>query len=566
MKKPISILLAAFIVLLPLSAWLVGGIFGRQEVVLLACVVLLAALFSYILFQIICKTQISVSFTVLDLSVFLFLLYGLANIVFVRHFNISLFVVYKWFAVFCAYLLCRVILHKNILMYALVLSGLVQSAIAILQKFYVLGNNNIFFDVTGSFSNPGRLGGFLAVAFVAAFCLLRNAVKNKSLKQILLLSVSLVFLFYALVLADSRAAFVAVFCGVAVYFFPFVRKIFIKHKIVFTSIFLAIIIFGGLLLFNYRQGSANSRLLIWRVSADMISDKPVFGHGITSFDEKYMHCQAAYFNENPNSKFIAVADNVAYVYNEFLHVSVEMGILGLMFLLLIFYCAFFSKKQQSQKAVLAVLLGFSMFSYPTEIFILLFLFAIILSCTNTKKLYEINLSRYWMIICCFIVVCACILTLKTELYLTNASHKFTQLHENEKQTKEYILKHYKRLKYEHEFCRIYTNWLMKNPSEKEIFNVLELFPSSENYCIFGEYYVEKEMYEKAEECFNISANMLPNRILPNYNLFKLYQNLGDEENTMRMAKKILSQHIKIENTQTIRIQFEVEKYLQANSL
>jgi hypothetical protein len=59
------------------------------------------------------------------------------------------------------------------------------------------------------------------------------------------------------------------------------------------------------------------------------------------------------------------------------------------------------------------------------------------------------------------------------------------------------------------------------------------------------------------------ALMTPNRILPNYNLFKLYQKSGDKEKTLFMANRILSQHIKIDNTQTIRIQFEVENYLKS---
>ncbi|MDR2292602.1 MAG: hypothetical protein LBE11_03915 [Prevotellaceae bacterium] len=127
----------------------------------------------------------------------------------------------------------------------------------------------------------------------------------------------------------------------------------------------------------------------------------------------------------------------------------------------------------------------------------------------------------------------------------------------------YIHKYYRRLKYSHEFCRIYVSWISKNILENEIFNVLELFPTSETYCIFGERYVQKGIYCKAEEYFKIASSMTPNRILPNYNLFKLYQKSGDKEKASLMANKILNQHIKINNTQTIRMQFEVENYLKS---
>jgi hypothetical protein len=452
------------------------------------------------------------------------------------------------------------------LMYAIVISGFIQSVIAILQKLYIIGNYNIFFDVTGAFNNPGKLGGYVAVAFVAAICLLNIAIKNKSHPQILFLFVTSVFLFIALILADSRAVFVGVLCGISICFYHKIHSIYKRHKIVFSIIFFVSAILIGLFLFNYRQGSANSRLLIWRVSADMIFDKPLSGHGITTFDQKYMNYQAAYFDKNPDSKFIPVADNVAYAYNEFIHVTVETGIAGLLILLFVFYSAFLGKKQYSQKAVLAALLAFSMFSYPSEVFPLLILFPIIIGYIETKPFRKICLQRGIFIIVGVSLLLLIYINIRSELYFRKASAELVQIRENNRPAKEYIGKHYNRLKYDHEFCRFYTVWLKENYSESEIFNVLELLPTSDNYCIFGERYVKNGMYCKAEECFKTASLMIPNRILPNYSLFKLYQKLGDKEKTVMMANKILNQHVKIINTQTVRIQFEVENCLKSDSL
>ncbi|MDR1199151.1 MAG: O-antigen ligase family protein [Prevotellaceae bacterium] len=566
MKRTVSILLSLLVILLPFGTFTFDGIFRKQEVILCSCCLLSAILLAYLIFLTVNGKRIPVSISILDISVTLFFVYSLMHLLLAKQLQVSEIIVYKWLAVLCIYTLCRIVLHKNMLMYAIVISGFIQSVIAILQKLYIIGNYNIFFDVTGAFNNPGRLGGYVAVAFVASICLLNIAIKNKSYPKFLFLPVASVLLFIALILADSRAAFVGVLCGISVYLYPKIHSLYRRHKFIFTVMLFTSVIFIGLFLFNYRQGSANSRLLIWRVSADMVCDKPLSGHGITSFDRKYMHYQAAYFDKNPDSGFIPVADNVAYAYNEFIHVTVETGIAGLLILLFVFYSAFLSKKQYPQKAVLAALLAFSMFSYPAEVFPLLILFPVIIGCIETKPFVKICLQRGIFIIAGIALLLMIYTNIRSELYFRKASVEFVQIRENNRLTKEYIGKHYWRLKYDHEFCHFYTAWLNENYSENEIFNVLDLLPTSDSYCIFGEKYVKNGMYSKAEECFKIASLMVPNRILPNYSLFKLYQKLGNKEKAVMMANKILNQYVKIINTQTIRMQFEAGNCLQSDSL
>jgi hypothetical protein len=299
----------------------------------------------------------------------------------------------------------------------------------------------------------------------------------------------------------------------------------------------------------------------------MITDKPMFGHGISSFDRKYMQYQSAYFEENTDSEFITVADNAAYAYNEFIHITVESGILGLLFLTLMFCFIFMAEKLICQKSSFAALLAFSMFSYPSGVFPLLFLFPLIAGCINSKPVRQINLPRIILFILSILLLCGLYLNLKSELYFRNASCQLRQIEKNnskiDEETNNYVLQHYKRLKYYPEFCKTYAIWLSNNFSENGLFNALELFPSSENYCFFGELYLENGIYGKAETCFKTAASMTPNRILPNYCLFRLYKKYDNKEKAILTAKKILSQPVKIENTQTIKIKFEVENYLKS---
>lgn len=566
MQKSISLSVFVLIILLPLNLPLFDGAFQAQEIIVCSCCLLMLSLFALCVCLAVRKKRICLHFSVLDLSVFLFFAYSVLHLCFIKHLHVGEAVIYKWLSLFFVYVLCRMLTNKSILLYSIVLSGILQSAVAILQKLYLIDANNSFFDVTGTFSNPGVLGGYLAVAFTVSAHLLRKAAKNKSRIRMLFLCIALLITGIALVLADSRAAFTGVFFGIMICFYSEIRSIFIKHKIVFAAIFLIIVVVSGLFLFNYRKDSALSRLLIWRISADMICDKPLTGHGITSFEQKYMLYQAEYFAKNEDSKFVSIADNVPYAYNEFIHISVEMGILGLLLLLFMLYSVFSSGRQFGKKSAFAAFLVFSLFSYPAEIFSLLFLFPVIAAGINTKILKIINLSRTVMIICGFILVCSIYVSLKSELYFRKASYNFREAVVSNEKTGRFIVSHYGRLQYYPEFCKLYVKWFGNNISENELFNVLALFPSSENYCYFGELYFANGMYSKSEQCFETAALMTPNRILPNYGLFRLYQKSGNMAKAAEIAYKIVNQTVKIENTQTIKIRFEAENYLNNNGL
>ncbi|WP_321287534.1 O-antigen ligase family protein [uncultured Sunxiuqinia sp.] len=100
---------------------------------------------------------------------------------------------------------------------------------------------------------------------------------------------------------------------------------------------IAIALLGGsYLLYQQKKDSANGRLLIWQVSWEMIKDKPLLGHGYRAFQAKYMDHQAIYFKNYPNSRLSILADNVKHPFNEFLKVTVEFGLGGLLLVLAFF--------------------------------------------------------------------------------------------------------------------------------------------------------------------------------------------------------------------------------------
>lgn len=84
-------------------------------------------------------------------------------------------------------------------------------------------------------------------------------------------------------------------------------------------------------IYQFKKESADGRLLIWKVSTHIIKDNPLFGVGFDRFKTHYMDAQATYFIENKDASEVMRADNNYYAFNELAQLTVENGIIGLVF-------------------------------------------------------------------------------------------------------------------------------------------------------------------------------------------------------------------------------------------
>ena len=62
-----------------------------------------------------------------------------------------------------------------------------------------------------------------------------------------------------------------------------------------------------------------------------------------------MDYQAAYFEKHPNSRFALLADNVKHPFNEYLSITVQFGLIGLLILLSSFTLA--TEKHHQEKGI-----------------------------------------------------------------------------------------------------------------------------------------------------------------------------------------------------------------------
>jgi O-antigen polymerase len=104
----------------------------------------------------------------------------------------------------------------------------------------------------------------------------------------------------------------------------------------------------------------------------MLKDKPLTGFGHKGFQANYMNYQAQYFEQNPDSRFKQLADNVTHPFNEFIKIAVNYGVIGLLLyalLISIIFRKLFKSKHPQKNILFGVFVSFitlSFFSYPLQ--------------------------------------------------------------------------------------------------------------------------------------------------------------------------------------------------------
>ncbi len=404
----------------------------------------------------------------------------------------------------CIFIISWSFLGYRRLRYLLVAAGLLQAFLVFGQLVGVFPSRHLLFSVTGFMGNPGQMGGFQAVSLSCCLSLLRECKGRKFRKwtvaAVLLLSVSLA-------VSDSRAGMVAAVAGAVFVYRDKLQGLFKRRKyLVPVCIGTVAAVAAGL--YFYRSGSVDARLLVWRVSLDMIADKPLTGFGPGNFPYHYMLYQADYFMTRPESSFAAVADNVLYPFNEYIKLAVELGLLGLILFIAALCIIWRRSKSREGFAPLVALLVFGFFSYPSDKLLLASLLPLAAGAVLNDNTAH-NRIRIRLIAASVAAVAA---------------------------------------------IWIYAGSGIVHPAEKYAGT-----PNCETWCDLGEACENDGDYVQAENYYRTASYMVPTRLRPNYLLWKLYIGSGRETEAREMARKILSMPLKVENTFTLRVRDEVRK-------
>ncbi|MGV8090431.1 MAG: O-antigen ligase family protein [Mangrovibacterium sp.] len=450
--------------------------------------------------------------------------------------------------------------------------GILQAIYGILQYIDKYPSNHKDFSITGSFDNPA---GFIAVLSLLSPIGVYWCIKSKRLEQrLIFFSVGLIL--FSIILAGSRTGVLAVVFSTIVIFvaeFQLFSKIKNLKSTKLTIIpAIIVILLVSFIFYKWREDSSNGRLLIWRVSTEMIKDKPLLGYGHSGFHANYMDYQARYFKVHPQSKYRQLADNVKHPFNEFIKITVNYGIIGLLFYLSLLGIILW-KTMNTQNLYRSVLIG-------------VYISFIILSCFS----YPLQYAPIWFLLGCFILVLFSKEFPKGKMSIIGKIHIigisvagiafFSFKMYNEMQWKtiavkslqgqtQQMLPQYERL---YPYMRNNALFLYNYGAELNLAKQHRKSITLLNECQvkFNDYDLQMLLADnfyhigdtlKSIQTYQHAANMIPCRFLPLYREFEIYKDTGNINEATSIAQKIVGKQIKVNTKTVVTIIERAENYL-----
>jgi O-antigen polymerase len=569
---------------------------------------------------------------------------------------------------------------------ALSVGGLVQAIYGNLQLWGYFPSNHGIFKMTGSFFNPGPYSGYLAAVFpislgfylfnipfsiipkqnptylklisffnftIALFYKItlkthffnnnnreisppeeqkRSSMQSGYVTMKSFYLITIICICLVLPASRSRAAWIAVtvsslylisekfqlFQQIKTYFNTRLKKL----SLLFSLVILFITIGAGL--YHFKKGSADGRLLIWKVSAEMVKDKPVFGHGYDGFKKHYMDYQAEYFKKNPDSEEAMFAGDNNYAFNEPIQLMVENGAIGILLLIATILLVFFRKyrilesketreesiyqkpeeiyslsppsdqisirqREQEQyllhisRAVILSIMVFGLFSYPMQILPIKICLAVSFAITTatlrrkgktnilqpicTNKKIQLALKSI-LSLGCFGLLCLAtghLTHIKTAYTNWKNAFDLYNIGIYDECLSDYK-KAYPLLKTNGDFMTNYGKALSMAGKHVEAVEVLQLaskyYPNAVVYNALGDSYKKLEQTNQAEQAYLHAWHMNPSRFYSKYLLAKLYNETGQKEKAIEVAKELLKKDIKVGSTAIEEIKEEMKKIIE----
>lgn len=210
----------------------------------------------------------------------------------------------------------------------------------------------------GVFYQVNAMASFLVTGIVVSvYLLFRPITDQRRILQVFLI-ITLTLATYVMVATGSRIGLISALLALILLligFFPQVKKRPVRALVILSTIMCASwLAQEGLhktLDKSYRLVEANysdQRMVIYKVSVDVIAQSPLLGHGIGSFMEKWGRASADFHAQNPD---IAMPGYLAHPHNELLQWAIEGGIVAVLGILIaasaILWLAVYSKKRRN---------------------------------------------------------------------------------------------------------------------------------------------------------------------------------------------------------------------------
>lgn len=460
------------------------------------------------------------------------------------------------------------------------LFGVAQGAMGLWQLLGYGTSNHGFYNITGSFFNPGPFGGYMAiVGVVSAAILAKNYPDGEKFNTdklvFVVAAIALCVSVLVLPASMSRTAWVAFAAGLVVVGF---RNRLVKSIVAsmrwWWFVVIGVVGIAALVgTYNLKSQSADGRLLMWKVSARATADKPVMGHGLSYFPSVYANAQAEYFEYHTGEEL--VAGSPEYAFNEYLQIAIELGYLGLLLFLIAVVAAVRTLlkspvvSQSSLGIGLIALLVFALGSYPFSLmpFLIFLTVALAAASTNERGLLLNAPSKIALALFCLLLCVWGSLRVDSQPY--REWKKINMLYQAKQY--QYVISEYEKLYPDlsdnPRFLFEYGHALGLAGEPQRAIEVLEsgrrLSSDPMYYNVMGNNYKDLGDTARAERCYRQAYRILPSRIYPLYLLVKLHHEHRDTVRTIEVGKLLLSMPDKVSSPASRDIRHEVRAIIDS---
>lgn len=463
------------------------------------------------------------------------------------------------------YAMMRIVFHKTRLtawwlIIGIILCGCYESIYGIMQL--TMGNSrHHLFLLTGNFQNPGPYSAYLMIAAVVGLTVMQ---KSK------LIMIATLVILMVLPSTWSRAAFAGM-AACALWIFN--DKYWKYRYYVWTGLVLCAIVF-----YLIKQGSADGRALTWVASLTSWTHAPWLGVGIGGFRHACAEGIAETWNAHPGSQLFDSAGVTDYAYNTLLKILVEQGMVGAIICTTTTMTAMGHLYHRSKPlfAGMLSLLIFSMFSYPFELMPYRMIGIAIIAWSesghadavkdNLPRKIHFTIGRSWA-------------TIYTSAFIISSIYICHETKRRKKADEETILfsgMHNAAFIVDYnealpdatdnpQFLFDYAMTLRDDErfqdSNAILRNGIQVSADPMFYVIIGNNYEDEGYYDLAEAAYQKAYHVMPNRLYPLYKLMLLYEDTGEADKCISIAKKIREKKPKVESPATIEMQNKADSII-----
>lgn len=472
----------------------------------------------------------------------------------------------------------------------------IEAIIGILQLQGLQGSNHPLFKITGTFMNPGPYAGYIAILTPLAIYHLLVSDKLSShtslveqIKNNLVTWLAWAALFSTIAIlpaTEARTAWAAFLVSVVVLvcretnWYSIAKRYLLRQRfLLYLCLLVSImaIILLSVVAYQMKPNSANGRLLMWKITSQVIIENPLLGVGFGNFKGAYAEKQAEYFMKTERSaREQHVAGSPDYAFNDYLQIFAELGLIGFCFFLALVYGTLkgLAKQKDGLFYVAIGLLVICISSYPFNIlsFGVIAFFLAAVGSQNLNPIRGFQLPYQLITIIVFTIGC-----LSFNLWALQYGLKYNRaiqqwgllrpayLNGGQKsicyqyEMLEDILYDENRFVIEYADCLLQTRQtdLAKNLLHK----YFALFNDPQAFILMAQIHQALLESTQAEWYLKEAVYHSPNRIYALYLLSEFYCNNDDVESGILLAKRALNIVPKISSAETKMIRHKLQQLI-----